>query len=82
MKATSRPGGHEGRKDKTMKNVRKDVIEKLNSLYKARVLKNYDCKTAEYDTPRAKHYMRVLEDHIAYNTVGYDGKRYHTEVKI
>ena len=65
-----------------MKNVRKDVIEKLNFLYSERVLKNYDCKTAEYDTPRAKHCMRVMEDHISYNTVGYDGKCYHTEVKI
>ena len=64
-----------------MKEVRKDVIEKLLIGYKKVKAKEPARLTYSYETARAKHY--VYDDGLVYhfNTLGYDGTRYHSEIK-
>lgn len=62
-----------------VKNVRKDVIAKLNRLYAEQLKKDPKCMGYSYHTPRADHWLHVGDDgNRYYGTVGYDGTKYNT----
>lgn len=62
-----------------MKNVRKDVIDKLIEEYLKRKATNPQQGGYSYDTRKATHSLRVVDGKYYFNTIGYDGTRYHSE---
>lgn len=65
-----------------MKNVRKDVQEKLIRGYEERKATNPQQGGYSYHTPKADHYLRVTDKMMYFNSVGYDGTHYHSEKEI
>ena len=63
-------------------NVRKDVREKLLEGFLKLKAKNPPQGGWRYKTPRAAHYISVVDGKYCYTTVGYPGTRYHTEEEI
>ena len=62
-----------------MKNVRKDVQEKLIKGYTDLKAKNPQQGGYSYHTAKADHYLRVVDGVMHFNSIGYDGTRYHSE---
>lgn len=69
--------------------VRNDVMDKLihglvQARFKAKQTGASIPKRWGYKTNRCTHwvYLDELYDRLSFNTLGYDGKRYHTEVKV
>ena len=65
-----------------MKNVRKDVQEKLIKGYEKRKATNPQQGGYSYHTTRADHYLRVADGKMYFNSIGYDGTRYHSEKSV
>lgn len=68
-----------------MKNVRNDVIKKLDAGLEAARKKAQQTgaslpKIFKYSTPRADHYIFDDGNNKYYNTVNYDGSRCHTKI--
>lgn len=62
-----------------MKNVRKDVQKKLLEGYTKLKATNPLQGGYSYHTPKADHYLRVVDGVMYFNSIGYDGTRYHSE---
>lgn len=62
-----------------MKNVRKDVKKKLLKGYNERKATNPQQGGYSYHTNRADHYLRVIDGEYYFNSIGYDGTRYHSK---
>lgn len=65
-----------------MKNVRKDVQEKLLRDYKNRKKTNPQQGGTRYETRRALHTLSIVDGKYCFTTIGYDGTHYHTERTI
>ena len=65
-----------------MKNVRKDVIEKLLKKYRELKAKNPQQGGYRYSTPRADHWLVIIDGKFCFTTKQYDGTYCHTELSI
>lgn len=65
-----------------MKNVRRDVIEKLLKNYRELKAKNPQQGGYSYSTPRADHWLRVIDGKFHFGTKNHDGTYQHTELSI
>lgn len=61
-----------------MKNVRKDVKEKLIRGYLKLKATNPQQGGYSYHTNRADHYLRVVDGMYYFNSIGFDGTQYHS----
>jgi hypothetical protein len=68
--------------DFTMKNVRKDVQEKLLQDLQERGKTNPTQNGTRYETRRATHALRIVGGNYCFTSVGYDGTLSHTERPI
>lgn len=61
-----------------MKNVRKDVKEKLVKEYLTRKATNPQQGGYSYHTNKADHYLSVVDGVYYFTTIGYDGTKYYS----
>lgn len=65
-----------------MKNVRKDVRRKLFTGLAEKKLACTGARYFEYDTPRAKHYVRMHDGYVTMNSIYYNGEQRHTREEL
>lgn len=61
-----------------MKNVRKDVKEKLVKGYLTRKATNPQQGGYSYHTSKADHFLSVVDGVYYFTTIGYDGTKYYS----
>lgn len=62
-----------------MKNVRKDVKNKLVKEFLKRKSTNPQQAGYSYHTAKADHYLRVIDGKYYFSSTGYDGTKYYSK---
>lgn len=65
-----------------MRKVRKDIMSKLMHGLAEKALRHPGARYYEYDTPRAKHFVRFTGKEYMFNSVYFDGQRCHSVEEV